>query len=393
MKKLDQRAITTAPYEFMLKIRSSVGGDPKRYSWVEVYRNPGGKWAETGRAGDADDDPAYEVNNSTAAAGQVYRAFRDPRTSHLIFSATGGGGAVDVKIDAKDLILLILGTEEQYDSCPDAPPPSPKCWQAYAWAAYKVCGYKYRKVMDARTIKQWALELNGGTTGGFRRFHPAYWGWDDPNDPSTGPCAGVRFLATGVGALSCPCPDWIQPVKCFKISVKYKRAGEVPCPPEPARCNCNSTFWTNFTNAMASYWGTTQTSTLCVTAGACVWQGDNGPFTFTLAHQEIPLGEPECFWGPAEIDPCEPCEGFGQFRLGVNIGAANGGAPGSNNFGAYKVDQAVIRGLVSNCASGPVTLAGEMNHDDAACPNPIAEIRLECCSPEQIQHCIDNPPT
>ena len=369
-----------------LKITDVSSTGPKRYGWKEVFHNKAtGAWTDSPRTGTIDSDPAFEITGANLTSGNtVYRADRSRASGAWMIRSGGGGGSVDIK--GKDLVLMILGTEAEYNDCPDAPPASPGCWPAYAWAAYKVCGYQYHKVMDARDLGVWALELNGGSTSAWRRFHPAFWGWDAYTDglPGAGDdCAGVRFIGTGAGALDCNCPDWLSSVTCFKFSVNYKAENEVACD-NSSRCSCDSSYWSSFTSAMSSYWGTTQTTVACLD-GSCLWTTDNGPFNLFFSWQPIPRGEPDCDWGPPIFDPCEPCDGFSYFGLSVNRGSASGGDPG-NYYSNYTIDPAALRALLQNCATGPLTLEFK-SHQANACPNVINWIKIECCSSEQAANC------
>lgn len=380
-----------ADEEFIfLKITEVSSTGPKRYGWKEVHHNKDtGNWEDSPRTGTIDTDPAFEIAGAVLTSGNtVYRAERSRASGAWMIRSGGGSGSLDVK--GKDMVLMILGTEAEYNDCPNAPPPSPGCWPAYAWAAYKVCGYTYTKLFDARDLGVWAMELNGGSTSSWRRFHPAFWGWDvytDGQPNASDDCAGVRFISSGVGALSCICPDWLSSLKCLKISINYKTEAEVTCDNNGAvRCNCDSTFWSGFTSAMSGVWGTTQTSTIC-DVGGCFWQGENGPFGLSFFWEEIPRGEPECHWGPPTFDPCQPCDGFSRFGLSVNRSSASGGAPIGNLYSRYRIDALALRGLIENCSTGPLTME-LVSHETNACPNVINWIKIECCSQQQINDCI-----
>jgi hypothetical protein len=280
---------------------------------------------------------------------------------------------------------MILGTEEEYDTCENAPAASPGCWQGYAWAAYKVCGYVYTKLFDARDLGVWALELNGGTTSAWRRFHPAFWGWDvytdgQPNANDT--CAGVRFINSGASALTCECPTWASNITCLKFSANFKTLQEVPCNNGTGECECNGTFYT----AMSPYWGTTANGTACIDpGGGCTWQGEVGPFSLSFIWQEIPRGDPDCDWGPSTFDPCDPCAAFSRFSLSVNRSSSSGGGPG-NVYSSYKIDPATLQSLATNC-NGTANMTFVEHFTGSVCADVINWIKVECCSANETAAC------
>jgi hypothetical protein len=357
-----------------------------KYGWKEVYRNANGAWQNATFNGTANGDYAVEINNANLPTGNiVYRAERSPESGELLFKSSG---LLSTDIKGKDIVLMILGTEEEYDTCANAPAASPGCWQGYAWAAYKVCGYTYTKLFDARDLGKWALELNGGTTSAWRRFHPAFWGWDSYTEglpTAANACEGVRFIGSGSSALDCNCPDWLSSITCLKFSVNYKTEEEVDCDPtDTERCDCDSSYWTGFTAAMTGYWGTTQTTVACVD-GSCLWTTDNGPFGLSFIWEEVPRGEPDCDWGPPTFDPCDPCAGFSRFVLSVNRSSASGGDPG-NLFSTYRIGYAALKGLIDDCSTGPIQLE-LVSHQTNACPDVINWIKVECCTANETANC------
>jgi hypothetical protein len=376
------QAVSLLDDSFYIKINEVVG---TAHSWVRVERNRAHLWEETSDKASHTTDPAYEINAGKGAVGKIYKAWRNPTTGEVIFIASG---TLSTDIKGKDIVLMILGTEEEYDTCANAPAASPGCWQGYAWAAYKVCGYTYTKLFDARDLGKWALELNGGTTSAWRRFHPAFWGWDSYTEglpTAANACEGVRFIGTGASALSCSCPDWLSSITCLKFSVNYKTEEEVDCDPtDTERCDCDSSYWTGFTAAMAGYWGTTQTTVACVD-GSCLWTTDNGPFGLSFIWEEVPRGEPDCDWGPSTFDPCDPCAGFSRFVLSVNRSSASGGDPG-NLFSTYRIGYAALKGLIDDCSTGPIQLE-LVSHQTNACPDVINWIKVECCTANETANC------
>lgn len=393
-----------------------------KYSWESIYLN---EWSEnwdrdTSRFGHYDQMPVYsitfgklEVTEDDAFKRSVqndqrkriypYLIMKDPVSQRLFAVETGGSFTAK----SNDLTVLLLGDYDTYKDCPElACMPLPPhtgtganitlCQPAYAWAAYKVCGYDYVKQFDIRGFNKWALELNGGT-GTVNRMHMPKWGWDDPLStalPSGNTtCAGVKFLGAGAGALSCGCPTWLSEVTCFKITIKYLAEADVDCIPGGSGCGCDSAEWECFTDKMSSLWGTQEDVVLC-SVGGCTFQGDNtgALFNFTLSHGMIPQVDEygNCFYGPSKIEPCNLCDGFARVLLGVSAGSTCGGGQG----GAYShfwLDQGTIRSLVEDCTKGPIRMnfagyQGEIEPGNA-CPNVIEWIEISCCSPEQTDNC------
>lgn len=56
------------------------------HPWEEVFPTTGGSWMVGTRSGTTSDDPAYEINGSTATLTNKYaRAWRDPVTYEIRF--------------------------------------------------------------------------------------------------------------------------------------------------------------------------------------------------------------------------------------------------------------------------------------------------------------------
>lgn len=333
-----------------------------------------------------------------------YLLFKDPVSQKLFAVETQAGGELQTK--AQDIVLMILGDYATYKDCPGvyqvvSDPPKVNnllCEPAYAWSAYKVCGYKFKKLFTMKDYKKWAIELNGGTASGLRRFYQSIWGWNEytdgpPMQNANTTCSGVRFLGySSQGDLTCTCPTWLSDVQCLKIEVKF--VPQITCPdPPPAGCECDKPFW----NKMASLWGTTQTFTLCKeSGGGCQWAGDisvNGSLFigFLFTWQNMPPDSDKdgnCSWGPDEFDPCNPCDGFSRMGMSVNISTVNGGSPG-NLYSWYWQTIQAIRTLVNGCpGSDPVTLNLGAKLDQSPCPNVIEWIKLSCCNQTQINDCV-----
>ena len=370
------------------------GNTPIKYAWKEVYRNANGDWSNTTHNGTTIGDYAVEINNGnlTVNTTTVYRAERSPESGEWLFSRGSAGGDFDIK--GKDIVLMILGTEEEYANCTGAPDPSPGCWQGYAWAAYKVCGYEYTKLFDARDLGKWALELNGGTTSAWRRFHPAFWGWDSYTEglpTAANACEGVRFIGSGASALSCTCPTWINDLDCIKLQFQTPTR-----PASPAEC---ATAVANMDAADA--WGKTVNVVMCRDA-SCSFSGTaySGLFTINLTFEEIPRGAPECDWGPETFDPCDVCAHFGRFFLCIEINGGNEPNCGSGCHYTGYFRLADLESLHDNCLTGNGTLTISP-YDSVLCngcgngqtPPAIyhfiddTSVLLKCCNATETANC------
>jgi len=83
----DARPQQALEYSKDIRILSNNTTVPKKYGWVEVYRDTTGNWNNmTNSTGNVTYDPAYERNNSICPANTVCRADRDPITGQLIFT-------------------------------------------------------------------------------------------------------------------------------------------------------------------------------------------------------------------------------------------------------------------------------------------------------------------
>ena len=89
----DARPQQSLCYEMDIKITGSDTSTPKKYSWVEVYRDSSGIWNELKRSGSFTLDPAYEVNNAAVVTGMICPARRDQRTGNLIFATRSSGAS------------------------------------------------------------------------------------------------------------------------------------------------------------------------------------------------------------------------------------------------------------------------------------------------------------
>lgn len=371
-----------------LKITEVSTTGPKRYGWKEVFHNKDtGVWTDFNRTGSIDSDPAFEIAGSTLATGNtVYQAERSRASGAWMIRSGGGGGGANTVTNP---IIMILGTYDEYKNCPDAPPAPPlnasnqPCWPAYAWAAYEVCGYEYVKKFDARDYGAWAYGLNGGNAPANRRFYSAFYG-----DSATS-CQGVRFLEyCSQGSLSCnQCPEFITDLNCLKITFTTPAR---PCAYDPGDPSCGYNCVSAFSGMdSANAWDQTFTTTLCKGLN-CSFSGTVGPFTINLLYTEIPRGYPTCFWGPATVDPCDVCYGFGKWALCIDgPGDSSSTCGGCLLTGWYSNSQ--IKSIKENCTTqGPDEIV-----PCNACSNGTESFKLiiensvtmTCCSQAESDAC------
>ena len=71
--------------ELDIRLTAQDTSTPKKYSWVEVYRDTTGKWNNLTTSGNITYDPAYEYNDSSVTIGMIRPAHRDTRTGQMLF--------------------------------------------------------------------------------------------------------------------------------------------------------------------------------------------------------------------------------------------------------------------------------------------------------------------
>lgn len=375
-----------------IRVTGRTGG---KYAWVEVYRTPNGTWSNTTRTGNATYDWAVERNNATVSAGTtVYEAKRSVDTSEWIFSQGASGG--NVNITSGETVLMILGTYDQYDQCPNVPASPPKaitdfcnqttgselCVPAYAYAVYQRCGYIWNKVGDTRNYQVWANELNGGSTGAWRRFHVPRWGGNlTAGVPGADDgCMGVAFIGSGSSALTCSCPPCLSGTN-GTLCLEFRT---IPRPStEPAEC-------ANLVDEMDTYSAWDKVFTIQLTpAGSWCSVGASDPnniFTFGWDWQDG--ASLECDWGPDTFDPCNPCDHWGRLLASITVPGGNDpncGAPG-HWTGEFKATD--ICNLLCDCLSGEVAPIDEVYCQGCGNVTPpqfnvIVEgsVRIKCCPP------------
>lgn len=386
--------------EYNLNIRVLAANEtssPTKYSWCRVYRDTTGTWNNLTESGNYTYDAAYEYNNGSLSIGSVYDAGREPRTGQLLVKSGGGGGGANTKTQSNPIIML-LGPWADYKDCPGVPAKPPTftangtdfCAPPYAWAAYDVCNYKYVKKFDMRDFGHWATELNGGSATAFRRFYNAYYGNSTESANltanTTTNCKGVRFLGfSSQSSLVCTCPSWMTPVKCLML--KFKTIPRPCAAPSTCGYSCASTF-----AAMDEYnmWDTEYTVQLCSTI-SCFFVGTVGSTPWTVDLQFLPAyTADQCFWGPDIIDPCNPCDGFGKFTLGILSGIQASDCGGAGIITSTITD-IEMKDLVTNCVTKkPTNIKMCNNCQNAGVPiNFILPdtVELSCCSPKNLGTC------
>ena len=380
------------PDIIFIRLDSKTGSSPIKYAWtMMVHDRDTGVWTASPRAGlTTDDSFAVELNNASLATGtsKRYPARVNPHTGRVTFDQGGTGGGI-AEIKSGDTRLMILGTYDEYKDCPGVPPKPPTTWAdscgatrtttlcvpAYAYAVYQRCGYIWQKVGDTRDFGVWANETNGGSTSAWGRFHTPCWGGDrDPvtwlPDPEAD-CIGVTFDANSASAISCSCPAWFTGIECLMITVKW--IAEPGSKPD----GCPQDCW----DLMASRWGVEETTTILYDEMGCVLQGDIGPFPINLLWTQYDWGA-DCFWGPDEFDPCDPCTGFGKLALSINSGSAACGNP-ANVWMSWTLRAKQLRDLLCDCSTGPIQIS---TGSPAVGPcGQLAEwVEISCCPGDMI---------
>ena len=294
---------------------------------------------------------------------------------------------------------MLLGPWADYKDCPGVPAKPPTftangtdfCVPPYAWAAYDVCNYKYVKKFDMRDFGHWATELNGGSATAFRRLYNAYYGNSTESANltanTTTNCKGVRFLGfSSQSSLVCTCPSWMTPVKCLML--KFKTIPRPCAAPSTCGYSCGSTFTAMDENNM---WDTEYTVQLCSTI-SCFFMGTVGSTPWTVDLQFLPAySADQCFWGPDTLDPCNPCEGFGKFTLGILSGIQASDCGGAGIITSTITD-IEMKDLVTNCVTKKPTNIKMCNNCQNSSGVPInfilpETVELSCCSPKNLGTC------
>ncbi len=381
-----------------IKLTSKLAGTPIKYAWKMVnHDRTTDAWTDSLVTGDTVADWAEELNNADLAVGTDtrYLARLHPQSGRWIIES--GGGGANTKTQSNPVIML-LGPWADYKDCPGVPAKPPTftangtdfCVPPYAWAAYDVCNYKYVKKFDMRDFGHWATELNGGSATAFRRLYNAYYGNSTESANltanTTTNCKGVRFLGfSSQSSLVCTCPSWMTPVKCLML--KFKTIPRPCAAPSTCGYSCGSTFTAMDENNM---WDTEYTVQLCSTI-SCFFMGTVGSTPWTVDLQFLPAySADQCFWGPDTLDPCNPCEGFGKFTLGILSGIQASDCGGAGIITSTITD-IEMKDLVTNCvAKKPTDIKMCNNCQNAGVPiNFILpdSVELSCCTPKNLGTC------
>jgi hypothetical protein len=375
---------------------------PRRYAWQEVYHDKtAGGWKTTNRTGSIDSDPAFELNDATVSTGsRVYTARRSRASGAWTFTqASGGGGSVEIK--SGETVLMLLGTYDEYKDCPGVPAKPPTaftdycegtrgtelCVPAYAYAVYQRCGYVWNKVGDTRDFGVWANELNGGSSSAWRRFVIPRWGGDV--DPATGlpdpdsDCMGVAFVGSGASALTCSCPSWAAD-KCARVTFRT-----IPRPCESGVCgysDCLDVFELfDDGDSEGPYWDREFSVELDGNFCSISGQFGGGPGAGNVGITYEDRSRSECFWGPDQFDPCDPCAAFGAFRLSIELNAEERANCGIGHLFAT-ISQKAMRDLLCGCVSptlGDIELCDGCDGGIGLPPLIVIDpesISLECCT-------------
>lgn len=242
-----------------------------------------------------------------------------------------------------------------------------------------------------RDFGHWATELNGGSATAFRRLYNAYYGNSTESANltanTTTNCKGVRFLGfSSQSSLVCTCPSWMTPVKCLML--KFKTIPRPCAAPSTCGYSCISTFAAMDENNM---WDTEYTVQLCSTI-SCFFTGTVGSTPWTVDLQFLPsYSADQCFWGPDILDPCNPCEGFGKFTLGILSGIQASDCGGAGIITSTITD-IEMKDLVTNCVAKKPTNIKMCNNCQNSSGVPInfilpETVELSCCSPKNLGTC------
>jgi hypothetical protein len=198
---------------------------------------------------------------------------------------------------------------------------------AYAYAVYQRCGYVWNKIGDTRTYQVWANEMNGASFTAYRRFVIPRWGGNVTESGAPTPedaCMGVAFMGySSQTALTCSCPSWASSLSnCIQVSFKTIPR---PCAYDPGNVSCGYTdcadVFTLFDagDSEGPYWDrefSVEISGSMCNNGA---QFGGGAGAGNVGIEFVDRTRNECYWGPDVFDPCNPCDGFGIFRLRIEL--------------------------------------------------------------------------
>jgi hypothetical protein len=137
-------------------------------------------------------------------------------------------------------------------------------------------------------------------------------------------------------------------------------------------------------------WDKEYTVQLCSTI-SCFFIGNVGSTPWTVDLQFLPsYTADQCFWGPEIIDPCNPCDGFGKFTLGILSGIQASDCGGAGIITSTITD-VEMKDLVTNCvAKKPTNIVMCNNCQNAGVPIHFIlpeTVELSCCTPKNLGTC------
>lgn len=90
----DARPQQELGYDINIRVTANDTSTPKKYSWIEVYRDSSGLWNNLTMSGNIKLDPAFEYNNSNVTLNTVFPAKRDQRTGQVLFFCRSTGSSL-----------------------------------------------------------------------------------------------------------------------------------------------------------------------------------------------------------------------------------------------------------------------------------------------------------
>jgi hypothetical protein len=310
----------------------------------------------------------------------------------------GAAGGGTVSSSGNNEFLMILGPYSQYSGCCNISKPPVTdagcteenfCANQYAWASYKVCGYKYYKVRTYCSYGAWASELNSelgecGSAGKFR-FYPAIFAGSRglPDDPTEECPAGVRFINYhGKGDRGCSCADLppLDELKCIRIKQKFIPRPDFGENDENLPPGCE--YLVKFMDEGGWWENETSWEDACLFAGGtCLFQG--GLFNTNINIRQYGEEDKECFSGPNIFDPCNPCSGFLKVEAGINANDKIAGC-GGFTYGNMNVSIQDIIDIATGC---PVKEYQPTISCQSCGINVFDKIYLSCCDNNRLGSC------
>lgn len=277
-----------------------------------------------------------------------------------------------------DLVVMIVGDDVTHGGCQYAPPPVERptnttCPLAFAWAAYRICGYGYVKVFDARDLGVWSIDLNELSPVAWYRMHPTHWDRDSIELYSANPqsiCKGLRHSYPNVGELTCLCPQWYKEQDSVVVTLTFDSAPS------------NPSDWCTDTECLSDLAGHFETTTSFITQESeldeCVLTGDidGNQVTARLFWRRRHPGDLDCYWGPDVFDPCDPCADMGAVELQLLTNSDSCGHGLTGLWLRYVAKEEDVYNLFSTC-EGTLTV-DRLIQTFGECGNLLANVELDC---------------